>query len=754
MPASSVEPSSPWHCTERLGKQQPKLRTLAVPAMETAMPASDKGLVWRGVSWPRPFDPEAALELLDRIAADHTIGHVVFEVRADRKRLHYLVGCAPDKVHALSDILTTHVEGARFCADIARKSPDLATRVRLSHPSLSLSTDRVLAAVRAILSGLRGAKRGDEELILQVILGPRRHPQTVPADMTDPRESWLGKLMFGVRPASAETKASMKVRANSHGFECVIRLGACADTIGRQRQLLMNLHASLRITEAAGVRIHVAPESASALHTAKNPWRWPLALSTPELVSLMGWPLGEGTLPGIGAVHPKVLAPPKGLKDSDRAFAISSASGESVRLGISARDSLQHTVLLGPTGSGKSNAMLSLIMADIDAGRGVLVIDPKRDLTIDVLARMPEARRRDVVVIDPADVSPVGLNPLAAKRQDPALVADSILAVFKQLYADSWGPRTQDILTAALMTLARTPNSTLVWLPSLLTDARFRHKLTKKISDPVGLEPFWNAYEAMSLAQRDQAIAPVLNKLRQFLLRPALRAVLGQTEPHFDLSELFTERKIVLVSLNKGLIGSEGARLLGSLVVAQLWPLILSRASLPPERRHIVSVFIDEVQDYLALPTDLADALSQSRGLGVGFTLAHQYRNQLPPTLRAGVDTNARNKIVFGLNAGDAHDIAAMAPGLEVNDFMLLPRFSVYADLMQDGHNMGWVSGQTFPAGPAIANPAELKAASAEAYGCPATETEAAVIQAIGLNDPKQDSEPDEAVGRRRRRQS
>ncbi|MDP3630560.1 MAG: type IV secretion system DNA-binding domain-containing protein [Actinomycetota bacterium] len=467
----------------------------------------------------------------------------------------------------------------------------------------------------------------------------------------------------------------------------------------------------------------------------------------------MGWPLGDGTLPGIDSVHPKVLAPPQGSKGSNRPFAISSAAGETIRLGISAQDSLQHTVLLGPTGSGKSNAMLSLIMADIEAGRGVLVIDPKSDLTTEILARVPENRRGDIVVIDPADKCPVGLNPLVSKRQNPALIADGILAVFKELYADSWGPRTQDIMTGALLTLAQTPNSTLVWLPSLLTDPRFRHKLTKQLSDPIGLEPFWNGFEAMSPGQRDQAIAPVLNKLRQFLLRPALRAVLGQTEPLFDMGDLFTQRKIVLVSLNKGLIGSEGARLLGSLVVAQLWPLILSRAALPPERRHIVSVFIDEVQDYLTLPTDLADALSQARGLGVGFTLAHQYRNQLPAGLRSGVDANARNKIVFGLNAGDAHDMAAMAPELDVTDFMLLPRFGVYAQLMNGGHTTGWISGKTTPASPVIANPEHMRAQSATTYGRSAAEVEARVIEAIGLRgeaEPK--CEPNEAVGRRLRR--
>jgi hypothetical protein len=719
------------------------------------MLARRQPLVWRGISWPRPFEPEAALELLSRLASDHTVGHVVFEVRGNSRKVHYLVGCAPDKVHAVANLLPTHVEGARFCSDVPRHTPTIAARVRMTHPSLALSTDRVMAAVRSVLAGFAAAKKDSEELTLQIVLGPRVQPHMLSDRVSDPRASWWGLLLFGTRPASPETKASMKVRAQSHAFKTTIRLGVRAATEGRARQLLTNLYASLKVAEAAGTRLHIAPEAPRVVQSAKGPWRWPLVLSAPELVSLMGWPLGEGTLPGIGGVHPRSLAPPQGHKDSDRPFALSSAAGETIKLGISARDSLQHTVLIGPTGSGKSNAMLSLIMADIEAGRGVLVIDPKSDLTTDILARVPEARRRDVVVIDPADKCPVGLNPLVSKRQNPALVADGILAVFKELYADSWGPRTQDILTGALMTLAQTPNSTLVWLPSLLTDARFRQKLTKNLCDPVGLEPFWNAFEAMSPGQRDQAIAPVLNKLRQFLLRPALRAILGQTEPKFDMSDLFSKRKIVLVSLNKGLIGSEGARLLGSLVVAQLWPLILSRASLPPERRHIVSVFIDEVQDYLTLPTDLADALSQARGLGVGFTLAHQYRNQLPASLRAGVDANARNKIVFGLNAGDAHDMAAMAPELEPTDFMLLPRFGVYAHILHGGHSTGWISGKTTAASRPIANADHLRAASAEAYGMPATKVEAAVIEAIGLKrEPETADEPTEPVGRRLRRSS
>ena len=720
------------------------------------MSQANQTLIWREVSWPRPLPPDVALDLLGHLATGHTIGMVVWEARSNAKGIHYLLGCGHDHLPALKHLLVSHVEGVRLSADVKRENtPTTAATVRVTHHSLSLSTDRVSATVRAVLAGLAAAKRDRGELVLQVMLGARVSPSMLGDRVDDPRATWLDVILGSVRSASAETKASMKSKASSHGFKVIIRIGACAGTPYQERHLISNLFGGLRVAESAGAHLRLSKESPNALNTAHRPWRWPLILSAQELVSLMGWPIGDGNLPGLSGVHPKLLPPPEGLRDSDRPFAVSSAPGDTVALGISARDSLQHTVLLGPTGSGKSNAMLNIICADINAGRAVLLIDPKSDLTCDVLARIPESRRQDVVVIDPADQRPVGLNPLAGKHRNPALVADSILAVFKELFADSWGVRTQDILTSALLTLALHPNSSLVWLPTLLTNARFRHNLTRDITDRVGLRPFWEAYEALSAAQRDQTIAPVMNKLRQFLLRPALRSVLGQTEPLFEMSDLFTKRRIVLVSLNKGLIGAEGARLLGSLVVAQLWPLVLGRASLPPERRHVVSVFIDEVQDYLALPTDLADALSQARGLGVGFTLAHQYRNQLPPNLRAGVDANARNKIVFGLNAGDAHDMAAMAPNLEPIDFMLLPRFGIYAHLMHDGHSSGWISGQTMAALPPISDPVDLKAASAATYGRPADEVEEEVLEAIGLKqEAAQEAEPTEAVGRRPRRRS
>ena len=328
-------------------------------------------------------------------------------------------------------------------------------------------------------------------------------------------------------------------------------------------------------------------------------------------------------------------------------------------------DSLEHSVLLGPTGSGKSTILQHLILSDINAGRSVLVIDPKQDLVRDVLERIPQERMDEVVVIDPSDPCPVGFNPLAFQEYgEPALIADSILSVLKEIWSDSWGVRIADVLNAALLTLVQVEGATLLWLPALLTDDAFRRRITSQLKDRVALCPFWEQFDALKDTERRLIIEPVLNKIRQFLLRQYLRGVLGQASPKFSLTDLFYKRRIVLVPLNKGIIGGESARLLGSLIVGMTWTLALSRAKIPPEKRHIVSVYIDELQDYLSLPTDLSDALAQARGLGLGLTLAHQYRGQLPTGVCAGIDANARNKIVFGLNATDAKAIAAMARSL------------------------------------------------------------------------------------------
>ena len=193
----------------------------------------------------------------------------------------------------------------------------------------------------------------------------------------------------------------------------------------------------------------------------------------------------------------------------------------------------------------------------------------------------------------------------------------------------------------------------------------------------------------------------------------------------------------MVVNLNQGLLGAGAARLLGTLLISQLWQHLLARQAEPPERRQIVSVYIDEVQAFLAgLPGSLADALAQARSLGAAFHLAHQYRGQLSTEMMQAVETNTRSKVYFALSATDAAAAARLAPELEAADFQLLAQYQAYATVMHQGRRSGWFSLATRPAPPAVRDPALLYAASHARYGIPAEQTEAELISLTSSTTP------------------
>jgi hypothetical protein len=376
------------------------------------------------------------------------------------------------------------------------------------------------------------------------------------------RESWLGALLVAPfvapQPVDVEVRNALRMKQAEPGWQAVGRIGVTAKSADRERQLLRQVVGALQSAEAPGVRFRVRSGGPQRMLAASASWWRPLRLNALELAAVSAWPVGlTGELP-VNMTPSRLVAPSAAIPSAGRIIGRATFPGRERALALTPTDSLRHLHALGPTGSGKSTLLLNLITQDIAAGRAVVVIEPKGDLIADVLERIPSERVGDVVLLDPTDTDrPVGLNPLALSGRSPELVADQVLGLMHSLYAAHWGPRTHDILGASLLTLARTPGMSLAALPLLLTDAGFRRRVVAGVDDPIGLAPFWSAYEAWSEAERAAAIAPVMNKLRPLLLRPELRAIIGQTRGSFDLRRVFTERKVLLVSLNKGLLGPE-----------------------------------------------------------------------------------------------------------------------------------------------------------------------------------------------------
>ncbi|WAC90225.1 type IV secretory system conjugative DNA transfer family protein [Mycobacterium sp. Aquia_213] len=725
--------------------------------------ASAGSLVWQQLFWPQPLSEAIAFGLLRHWAAQIHAPQLILEARADITGVEYLIGSQLRHAAAVRRAVEQLADGAIVTSFEADDRHDVATvrRIQLSTNARQLEPADAVASQRSILHALTAVGKG-ERLTIQIVLGPRRHPKDAPAAPTRDNQPVVSKLLHGVltdtRPGARQALAH---KLGQHAFTAAVRLGVQAPTAERRKSLLLGLAAAIGTTEAPDVRVTLRQEKADRMNTPRASWSMftpSQRLTVTEVARLTGWPIADHDehFPGQPPLHPRPVRPSATVQSGQRVVAEASAPGAGSPIGYDAADALRHTWVIGPNGVGKSTLLLNLILQDLEADRPVVVIEPK-DLIADLLARIPEKRKGDIVLLDPFDEAPVGINPLDAAHRhgrSPEVVADSLFGTFKAIWGDSLGPRSADILRNCLTLLASRDDASLVMLPLLLSNPGFRRRLTRNVmqQDPFAAGPFWQWFDSLSPEATATTIAPLSNKLRPLLSKP-LRDILAQQHPKFNVRQVLREKKVLLVPLQKGVIGPENAQLLGALVVAELWQAIRERAGSPEASRDPVMVYIDEVQDYLRLPTDLGDALATARSLGAGFHLAHQYEKQLPGAMLDAFRNNARSRICFQLQAGDAKEMTAGQSVLTVEDFTRLPAHHVYASLVRDNAVQPWASGVTKPAPVPSCDPADIRRRSRERYGQPVADIEAS-FTALVDTAAETDSTNDIGAPRRSRRQA
>jgi hypothetical protein len=318
----------------------------------------------------------------------------------------------------------------------------------------------------------------------------------------------------------------------------------------------------------------------------------------------------------------------------------------------------RHVWIVGKSGSGKSTFLFNLVMGDIYAGEGVAVIDPHGDLATDILDAIPRRRINDVCYLDAGETEyPVGFNPatrIAPERR--ALAASGIVAAFKHLWSDSWGPRLEHFLFHGVAALVSREHATLIDLARLYTDDHFREHVVSRVSDPETLRFWQEEFPSYTKSLRSDAIAPVLNKVGQIAASPHLRLILGQVAPRLDLSFTMDNQRILIANLAKGTIGEQAANLLGSLLVSHLQLIAMERGTLPPEQRVPFFAHIDEFQTFSS--DAFASLLSEARKFALHFCLANQYTDQLSHAVRSAVIGNAGTLVVFRVGSRDAELLA------------------------------------------------------------------------------------------------
>ena len=664
-----------------------------------------EALSWSEWNWQRPFSEEDVKSLLGQLVGLTRRKSIVFEVRMNKNRVQYLLGTEEQDKRHIHQLIQSH-RTIQFSRVSKREKLSVARLVNIKESHYALKTDSVENMIRSSLT-ISKILQPDEIVVVQLVIGAGSPPRPQPKDLPNLSAKWYQVITNNIPELSENSKKLMKQKLNQSTFKCEIRLGVQSRSILRTKEFFDSLLSSFRMMES-NATIELKPLAIQKLNQAQPSWSFPYSLSVSDLACFMLLPIGEENISGVPNVHPKLVVPPLGYninRKTQRSLA-QTVESQPRPIQISAQAGKKHTVFLGSTGCGKTTAMSHLILSDINSkNHSVVVVDAKGQLTHELLERTPTEHDEDIVVISPTSKRIVGINPFELTKYgiEPEVIADYLLELLKGLYPEHFGIYSLDILSHSFLTLARIPNTSLVMLPSLLTNQSFRNKLLRELKDPIGLESFWNWFELLSEAQRHQILNPILNKFRQFLLRPQLRAMLGQTNPNFSLAEIFKSRKIVLIPLNKAIIGSESAKLIGSLITSMLWMLILRQSSVEPSKRQSVFIYIDETPSFLGIPNaNLDEALSQSRQFNVGWNIGFQHLAQMSPQLKAGIESNVANKIVFGLNLDEAREMAKYTLEIDKEDFYSLPPFWVYIRTEILPNTYRWLIGKTYPPKPKI----------------------------------------------------
>ncbi|WP_431895486.1 type IV secretory system conjugative DNA transfer family protein [Micromonospora haikouensis] len=508
----------------------------------------------------------------------------------------------------------------------------------------------------------------------------------------------------GIRYAVATTHR--RPRADPGG-----RLRGIADTLASTFAVHTGRN---RLTHRARMRAPVAVLAARRLGPG-------FLTSAPELAALAALPQ-DLAVPGLDRARAASMPAPVAVPGGGRGVKMlgdAEVGGHSV--GLSVPDARYHMHVIGSTGSGKTTLLVNMALDDIKAGRGTVVIDPHGDLVLDILDRLPASVADRVVLFDPDQENPPTLNPL--EGDDPDLVVDNLVSIFGSIFQKAWGPRMDDVMRVACLTLLRHNNVTLQHIPPLLNSPQFRAAMTVDLDDPAGLSGFWQWYDSLNDSLRSQVIGPVLARLRSFLLRDFVKRTMRYPKSSFDMGTVL-DGGVLLVRIPKGVLGEDTSRLLGSLILAQVWQAATARAATTSERRRDATLIIDEAQNFLTLANSLDTMLAEARKYRLSLVLAHQDLAQFPRDLLAAASANARNKVYFTVAPEDAKVLSRHTlPELGEHDLAHLDAYTAAARLVVDGRQTPAFTVKTRPPKPVVGEATAIRQAAAAAV--PAQDTSA-----------------------------
>ena len=377
-----------------------------------------------------------------------------------------------------------------------------------------------------------------------------------------------------------------------------------------------------------------------------------MLLNSRELATIVHLPSDTVASEKLERDTRKTKAAPDITKGHELVLGLNEHQGKTKEVTVSASQRTKHTHIIGATGTGKSTFIQSLIVQDIQQGKGIAVLDPHGDLIETILTYIPPERIKDVILIDPADSEfPVGFNILSAHSEiEKDILSSDLVAVFRRL-STSWGDQMNSVFANAILAILESKQGgTLVDLRRFLVEKSFRDEFLKGVSDPNVVYYWQKEYPLL----KSNSIGSILTRLDTFLRPKLIRNMVAQKKG-LDFESILDSQKILLVKLSQGLIGTENSYLLGTFFVTKMYQAAMARQIKSKETRSDYFLYIDEFQNFIT--PSMSSILSGARKYGLGLILAHQDMTQLnkyDTELASAVVANAGTRICFRLGDLDA----------------------------------------------------------------------------------------------------
>lgn len=339
-----------------------------------------------------------------------------------------------------------------------------------------------------------------------------------------------------------------------------------------------------------------------------------------------------------------------------------STIGVEEHVGVDDTDRPLHTMVTGPTGTGKTNLLLTLVLQDVQKGAGATFLNPKGGVIDEIIAKLPEERLDDVIYVNPGHDRCPGINLLepeiaenlteSSREMQRKIVVSNLMALFRRLSEDvgeRWPRNLRSLLTAHVsLNVSHGERNTLMDVYECVEDNEKLVDLINRVPDQVTRKQL---EEVQGLGQRERQ--PLLRRLSDLLENKIVRRIITQPESSISFRDALRDSKVVLVDAQGGNVGDWAARIIGSVILTKLWSAAAARNTVAEDQRTPFHIHVDEVQEFVSEADQLRRMLSQCREFNVSLTVATQYLDDLDPTLTRAILNNTMTKAVFSPGASE-----------------------------------------------------------------------------------------------------